>query len=109
MSAENSVLVDREGAVTIISINRPHCRNAVDGATARKLYDAFLAFDADQDASVAVFTGVGGFFCAGADRKAVAAGDPNKKRELGGFDTIAPMGPSRLRLANPVIAAAQGF
>src|SRR5688572_23657514 len=55
MTEENSVLVDREGPVTIISINRPHCRNAVDGATARKLYDAFLAFDADKDASVAVF------------------------------------------------------
>ena len=82
MTETDSVLVDREGAVTIISINRPHCRNAVDGATARKLYDAFLAFDADKDASVAVFTGVGGYFCAGADLKKVAAGDPEKKREL---------------------------
>lgn len=109
MSEENSVLVDREGAVTIISINRPHCRNAVDGATARKLYDAFLAFDADPDASVAVFTGTGGHFCAGADLKKVAAGDPEKKRELGGFDTIAPMGPSRLRLSKPVIAAVEGY
>jgi enoyl-CoA hydratase len=109
MAEENSVLVDREGAVTIISINRPHCRNAVDGATARKLYDAFLAFDADKDASVAVFTGTGGYFCAGADLKKVAAGDPEKKRELGGFDSIAPMGPSRLRLSKPVIAAVEGF
>lgn len=109
MSEENSVLVDREGAVTIISINRPHVRNAVDGATARKLYDAFLAFDADKDASVAVFTGTGGYFCAGADLKKVAAGDPEKKRELGGFDSIAPMGPSRLRLSKPVIAAVEGF
>jgi enoyl-CoA hydratase len=109
MAEENSVLVDREGPVTIISINRPHCRNAVDGATARKLYDAFLAFDADKDASVAVFTGTGGFFCAGADLKKVAEGDPEKKRELGGFDTIAPMGPSRLRLSKPVIAAVEGF
>src|SRR5215471_20711938 len=99
MAEENSVLVDREGAVTIISINRPHCRNAVDGATARKLYDAFLAFDSDPGASVAVFTGTGGFFCAGADLKAVATGDPNKKREVGGHGSIAPMGPSRLRLS----------
>ena len=99
MSEENSVLVERDGPVTIVSINRPHCRNAVDGATARKLYDAFLAFDADESASVAVFTGTGGYFCAGADLKAVAAGDPNKKRELGGHDSIAPMGPSRLRLS----------
>jgi len=108
MSEADSVLVDREGAVTIISINRPHRRNAVDGATARKLYEAFLAFDADPEASVAVFTGTGGYFCAGADLKQVAEGDPEKKRELGGFDTIAPMGPSRLRLSKPVIAAIEG-
>ena len=64
MSEPDAVLVERDGPVTIVSINRPHCRNAVDGATARKLYDAFLAFDADRDASVAVFTGTGGYFCA---------------------------------------------
>src|SRR5207249_4679491 len=109
MSEENSVLVERDGPITIVSINRLHCRNAVDGATARKLYDAFLAFDADESASVAVFTGTGGYFCAGADLKAVAAGDPNKKREIGGHDSIAPMGPSRLRLSKPVIAAIEGF
>ena len=57
MTEADSVLVERDGPVTIVSINRPHCRNAVDGATARKLYDAFLAFDADESASVAVFTG----------------------------------------------------
>src|SRR6202030_4167627 len=89
MSEPDAVLVERDGPVTIVSINRPHCRNAVDGATARKLYDALLAFDADTDASVAVFTGTGGFFCAGADLKAVATGDPNKKREVGGHNTIA--------------------
>jgi len=109
MTEADSVLVERDGPVTIVSINRPHCRNAVDGATARKLYDAFLAFDTDDSASVAVFTGTGGYFCAGADLKAVASGDPNKKREIGGFDTIAPMGPSRLRLSKPVIAAVEGF
>ena len=109
MTEADSVLVERDGAVTIVSINRPHCRNAVDGATARKLYDAFRAFDADAEASVAVFTGTGGFFCAGADLKAVASGDPNKKREVGGHDSIAPMGPSRLRLSKPVIAAVEGF
>ena len=76
MPETDSVLIEQDGPVTIVSINRPHCRNAVDGATARKLYDAFLGFDADNDASVAVFTGTGGFFCAGADLKAVAAGDP---------------------------------
>src|SRR5438874_2772992 len=109
MTGTDNVLVERDGPVTIVSINRPHCRNAVDGATARKLYDAFLTFDADDAATVAVFTGTGGYFCAGADLKAVAAGDPNKKREIGGHDSIAPMGPSRLRLSKPVIAAIEGF
>ena len=75
MTDADTVLVECDGPVTIVSINRPHCRNAVDGATARKLFDAFLAFDADAEASVAVFTGTGGYFCAGADLKAVAAGD----------------------------------
>jgi len=109
MSDADTVLVERDGPVTIISINRPHNRNAVDGATARRLYDTFLAFDADASASVAVFTGTGGYFCAGADLKAVAAGDPEKKREVRGHNTIAPMGPSRLRLSKPVIAAIEGF
>ncbi len=60
MTETDTVLVERDGPVTIVSINRPHCRNAVDGATARKLYDAFIAFDADNNASIAVFTGTGG-------------------------------------------------
>jgi len=109
MTEPDAVLVERDGPVTVVSINRPHCRNAVDGATARKLYDTFLAFDADETAAVAVFTGTGGTFCAGADLKAVAAGDPNKKREIGGHNSIAPMGPSRLRLSKPVISAIEGF
>jgi enoyl-CoA hydratase len=109
MTDTDTILVERDGPITIISINRPHCRNAVDGLTARKLFDAFLAFDADERASVAVFTGSGGYFCAGADLKAVASGDPNKKREIGGHATIVPMGPSRLRLTKPVIAAVEGF
>ncbi|MEA2837661.1 MAG: enoyl-CoA hydratase [Bradyrhizobium sp.] len=109
MSEADTILIERDGPVTVVSINRPHCRNAVDGLTARKLFDAFLAFDADDSASVAVFTGAGGTFCAGADLKAVATGDPNKKREVGGHGTFAPMGPSRLRLTKPVIAAVEGF
>ncbi len=109
MTDADTVLVERDGPVTIVSINRPHCRNAVDGTTARKLFDTFRAFDTDAAASVAVFTGTGGYFCAGADLKAVASGDPNKKREIGGHDSIAPMGPSRLRLTKPVIAAVEGF
>ena len=109
MSEADAVLVERDGPVTIISINRPHCRNAVDGATARRLYDAFIAFDADNDASVAVFTGTHGHFCAGADLNAVAKGDREKMREIGGHGSIAPMGPSRLRLSKPVIAAVEGY
>src|ERR1700738_715805 len=109
MTEADTVLVERDGPVTVVSTNPPHCRNVVDGATARKLFDAFLAFDADAEASVAVFTGTGGYFCAGADLKAVASGDPNKKREVGGHDSIAPMGPSRLRLSQPGSAAMVGF
>ena len=105
----DTVLVERDGPITIVSINRPERRNAVDGATARKLFDAFRAFDADSEASVAVFTGIGNHFCAGADLKAVAAGDREKKREIGGHDSITPMGPSRLRLSKPVIAAVEGY
>ena len=108
MTEADNVLVERDGPVTIVSINRPHCRNAVDGATARKLYDAFLAFDADESASVAVFTGTGGYFCAGADLKAVARAIPTRSaRSAATID--APMGPSRLRLSKPVIAAVEGF
>src|SRR3954449_2567493 len=108
MTDTDTILVERDGPVTIVSINRPERRNAVDGATARKLFDAFLAFDADASASAAVFTGTGGCFCAGADLKAVAAGDPDKKREVGGHGSIAPMGRGRLRLSKPVIAAVEG-
>jgi enoyl-CoA hydratase len=109
MSQADTVLVERDGPVTIVSINRPHCRNAVDGLTAKKLFDTFLAFDADDSSPIAVLTGSGGHFCAGADLKAVAAGDLHKKREIGGHNTLAPMGPSRLRLSKPVIAAVEGY
>jgi len=108
MTETDTILVEHDGPVTIVSINRPHRKNAVDGATARRLFDAFRAFDADADSTVAVFTGTGGAFCAGADLKAVALGDREKKRELSGHDSIAPMGPSRLRLSKPVIAAVEG-
>ncbi|WP_022720820.1 crotonase/enoyl-CoA hydratase family protein [Rhodopseudomonas sp. B29] len=109
MQSPNTVLIERNGPVTIISINRPERRNAVDGATAKKLYDAFLAFDADATASVAVLTGEGGTFCAGADLKAVASGDAERARDIAGHNSPAPMGPSRLRLSKPVIAAIEGY
>lgn len=104
-----TVLVSRSGPVTVIAINRPERRNAVDGATARLLFEAFRAFDADATSSAAVFTGTGEHFCAGADLKAVATGDLEKRREIEPRDTLAPMGPSRLVLSKPVIAAIEGF
>ncbi len=107
---DTTIIVEHNGPVTIISINRPERRNAVDGTTARLLFDAFIAFDADADASVAVFTGIGGeAFCAGADLKKVALGDLERQSTVGGRDTIAPMGPSRLVLSKPVIAAIEGY
>lgn len=103
-----SVSVTRDGEIVIVAIDRPARRNAVDGATARLLYDAFKAFDADETASVAILTGTGGNFCAGADLKAIAAADGggNPVDRDGDF---GPMGPTRLRLSKPVIAAVEGF
>lgn len=92
------------GPVTTILIDRPARRNAVDRATAEALAEAFRAFDADPDAAVAVLAGVGGTFCAGADLKAVDAGAPNRLEPEGD----GPMGPSRLELSKPVIAAIEG-
>src|SRR3981189_1346986 len=109
MTDTDTILVERDGPITIVSINRPHCRNAVDGATARKLFDAFLAFDADAEASVAVFTGTGGPLSAGAALRGGPSAHHTKKRGIGGHNSTAPMGPSRLRLSKPVIAAVEGF
>lgn len=104
----SDVLIERDGPAYIVTINRPHRRNAVDAATARLLFDAFKAFDADDAASVAILTGARGAFCAGADLKALAAGESGKRVEKGGLDTFGPMGPTRLRLSKPVIAAIEG-
>ncbi|AZG47415.1 crotonase/enoyl-CoA hydratase family protein [Gordonia insulae] len=93
-----------EGAVRIIGINRPQVRNAVDRHTADALAEAFRRFDADDAASVAVLHGEGGTFCAGADLKAIADGDPNRVAD----DGDGPMGPTRMRLSKPVIAAISG-
>ncbi len=98
------VLVEKSGPVTTIIINRPEVRNAVDRPTAEELAGAFRDFEADESASAAVLTGAGGFFCAGADLKALAEGRGNRL-EAGGD---APMGPSRMFLAKPVIAAIAG-
>lgn len=99
-----TVLTETRGAVRLITINRPQARNAVDRATADALAEAFRAFDADEAVSAAVLTGAGGTFCAGADLKAVAQGDPNRVEE----DGDGPMGPSRMVLSKPVIAAVEG-
>ncbi|MFE7223254.1 crotonase/enoyl-CoA hydratase family protein [Nocardioides sp. NPDC057577] len=99
-----TVDVTKDGPVTTIGINRPDVRNAVDRATAEALVAAFEEFDADPDAAVAVLHGEGGTFCAGADLKAVAGGDPNRFEP----DGDGPMGPTRMRLGKPVIAAVAG-
>ncbi|NBE55006.1 crotonase/enoyl-CoA hydratase family protein [Streptomyces boluensis] len=99
-----AVRTERTGAVTTVILSRPEARNAVDGATAVQLADAFREFDADPEASVAVLWGAGGTFCAGADLKAVGTERGNRVAE----DGDGPMGPSRLRLSKPVIAAVSG-
>jgi enoyl-CoA hydratase len=104
----SSVLVERSGPVTIVTIDRAEVRNAVDGATAEALDEAFTAFDEDVDASVAVLTGSGGTFCAGADLKAVAAGDEILTTRLGS-GMHGPMGPTRKEPSKPVIAAIEGY
>jgi enoyl-CoA hydratase len=104
MAGGGTVRVERDGPVTVVTIDRPERRNAVDAPTAAALAGAFRDFDRDERASVAVLTGVAGAFCAGADLKAIAAGKP--LRVAAGGD--GPMGPTRLRLSKPVIAAIEG-
>jgi enoyl-CoA hydratase len=100
----DAVTVQRDGMVTTVLLSRPERRNAVDGPTAAALADAFRAFDADPDAAVAVLHGTGGVFCSGADLHSV--GTPSGNRVAPDGD--GPMGPTRLRLGKPVIAAIAG-
>lgn len=101
-----NILVEKKGPVTTIMINRPEKHNAVDGVTAAELADAFRTFERDETASVAVLTGLGRSFCAGADLKALAGeGQPNRTS----VDGDGPMGPTRMRLSKPVIAAIAGY
>lgn len=100
-----AVRYETEGPIAIVTIDRLEVRNAVDRATAAELADAFRTFDADESLSVAILTGTGGYFCAGADLKAVATGGGNRTTTTGD----GPMGPSRMRLSKPVIAAVEGF
>ncbi|MFQ3562961.1 crotonase/enoyl-CoA hydratase family protein [Streptomyces gramineus] len=98
------VRLERQGPVTTVVLSRPAARNAVDGPTAAELTSAFLEFEADDAARVAVLWGEGGTFCAGADLKAVGGELGNRVAE----DGDGPMGPTRLRLSKPVIAAVAG-
>lgn len=106
--SENAVIVEKRGAITVVSLNREAARNAVDGATAKLLAEAFYAFEEDDSAAVAVFHGQHGNFCAGADLKAVASGDASKMNRLEQKGD-GPMGPSRMLLTKPVIAAIEGY
>ncbi|OZF38712.1 enoyl-CoA hydratase [Rhodococcus sp. 14-2496-1d] len=100
-----SVRIERSGPVTTIVLSRPEARNAVDGPTAQELIQAFEEFDADESASVAVLWGEGGTFCSGADLKALGTPRSNHATEHGD----GPMGPTRMRLSKPVIAAVSGY
>jgi enoyl-CoA hydratase len=100
-----SVQTETVERTRVVTINRPERRNSVDGPTAQLLIEAFTAFDEDDDVDVAVLTGAGGNFCAGADLKAIAEGNGNRVAETGD----GPMGPTRLRLTKPVVAAIEGY
>ena len=113
-----SVEVETQGGVTLVTLRRPDVRNAVDAATARALHAAFVAFEQDDSAHVAVFQGAGGHFCAGWDLQSgtrlLADGvTPEALADMLDFTADAvhppgPMGPSRLQLSKPVIAAIEG-
>ncbi|MEO8925322.1 MAG: crotonase/enoyl-CoA hydratase family protein [Caldimonas sp.] len=115
----SNVRIDRGGEIWVVTIDRAEVRNAVDGPTACALAAAFREFDADAEARVAILTGAGEHFCAGADLRAVASG--SSTGELGAadhglalaldddIDKNGPMGPTRLDLTKPVIAAVEGY
>jgi len=100
-----TVRTERQESTLVVTVDRPERRNAVDAATATALTSAFRTFDGDASLSVAILTGAGGTFCAGADLKALAEGEPRPVLP----DGDGPMGPTRLRLGKPVIAAIEGY
>jgi enoyl-CoA hydratase len=104
MAGDGTVVVQRDGRVLIVTINRPDVRNAVDSATAAALAAAFQNFDDNQELCVAVLTGAGGTFCAGADLREVADGRRVTVDENG----RGPMGPTWMQLSKPVLAAVEG-
>src|SRR5579863_9407813 len=100
-----SVNVERIGTTMVVAINRPEVRNAVNGAVALALAEAFREFERDDGAKVAVLAGEGGTFCAGADLRAIGTSDANRVSA----DGDGPMGPTRMNLSKPVIAAIDGY
>lgn len=105
MSHAHGVHVTQRGRITIVTLDRAHAKNAVDRACAEALAEAFRTFDADDQSDVAILHGAHGTFCAGADLKAIASGTPNRLEP----DGDAPMGPSRMLLGKPVVAAISGY
>src|SRR5436190_12352377 len=103
-SPMQTVRYEADGPVVVVTIDRPEVRNAVDPPTAEALVEAFQRFDADPSLSVGVLTGDGGTFCAGFDLKSLAGGRPFLA-ETG----PSPMGPARMQLGKPVIAAVEGY
>lgn len=101
----SDIRVETVDRITTVTMARPDRRNAVDGLMAAELFEAFAAFDADPDADVAILYGEGGTFCAGADLAGVGTERQNRLED----DGPGPMGPSRMRLSKPVIAAIEGY
>lgn len=106
MSEEQTITMERRGAVLIVIINRPDVRNAIDSPTAQALAQAFRLFEEDEALAVAVLTGAGGTFCSGADLTAIAHGERTLRVME---DGDAPLGVSRMLLSKPVIAAVEGY
>lgn len=109
-SGDDPVRIERtglDGRTAVVTIDRPHARNAVDGPTAARLHETFVALDADESVAVAVLTGANGTFCSGADLKAVGEGRGNRVSD--DMDDPGPLGCTRLLLDLPVIAAVEGF
>jgi enoyl-CoA hydratase len=107
MEHDGTIRIETDRSVRVITIDRPQARNAVDGPTAAALGAAFRDFEADDALAVAVLTGAGGTFCAGADLKAVATGRGNRVESDVSLD--GPMGPTRMVFTKPVIAAVEGY
>ncbi len=107
-----SVLVEQQDSVLVVTLNRPWARNAVDGPTAAELHRRFVEFDSNPELSVAVLTGADGTFCSGADLKAIAAGSGNRVHAVPPDEILGsqgPMGPTRLVLSKPTVAAVEGY